>query len=70
MSRVTIDLRQPEGELPPLDFTLSDTEWAIARCTQAELNLQREERNERDAKREAIAAQQIQQNEKDQTKQG
>lgn len=53
MSRVTIDLRQPEGELPPLDFTLSDTDLAIARFA-----------------REAIAAQQIQQNEKEQTKQG
>jgi hypothetical protein len=46
-----IDLRELPKDLPPLDLVLSDTEQAIARCGQAELLLQRQERNDRDAQR-------------------
>ncbi len=51
MSRVTIDLRQPEGDLSPLDYQPTESDQRLAQIAKDCLELARIEQNERDAKR-------------------
>ncbi len=53
MSRTTIDLREGASDLKPIDFTLSDTDQAIAKIGRECIEAQRIEQNERDSAKQA-----------------
>lgn len=49
MNRLILDHRETAHDLPPLEFTLSDTDQAIARIGRECIEANRIEQNERDS---------------------
>lgn len=49
MTRLILDHRETSQDLPPLEFTLSDTDQAIARIGRECIEANRIEQNERDS---------------------